>query len=250
MSLRNCVLADLGTAGQSFAGVAPDGIAVNTALSESYITGLAVRGTEKGFYFNQPNGVVHLTECFLYASSQDWPGDPASAPLLPGYDWNLACPLELHDSFSIQATSCDLELNQYGEWAKGGGGLRIANVTGAGKLSMKDICVEMQGSFHIGGAAMVSWDGNDDGYSSSPFPTFEIGEDATGSLLVSNAAWVRPTWWGINMVSTGSDAPLWQLPCCDCCLPLFQPSAWSVSHLLDVVAALRFHYKIDYAESS
>jgi hypothetical protein len=38
----------LGSGGQSFAGVAPDGIAVNTALSESYITGLAVRGTEKG----------------------------------------------------------------------------------------------------------------------------------------------------------------------------------------------------------
>ena len=51
-----------------------------------------------------------------------------------------ACPLELHGSFSIQATSCDLELNQYGEWAKDGGGLRIANVTGGGKLSMKDIC--------------------------------------------------------------------------------------------------------------
>ena len=80
------------------------------------------------------------------------------------------------------------------------------------------------------------WDGNDDGYSSSPFPTFEIGEEASecaaaccsfrcrhdrhehslpqqrrpttdparrcvaaGSLLVSNAAWVRPTGWSINM---------------------------------------------------
>ena len=43
------VPADLGENGQSYKGVAPDGIAVNTALSESYITGLAVRGTEKGF---------------------------------------------------------------------------------------------------------------------------------------------------------------------------------------------------------
>ena len=42
------VPADLGENGQSYKGVAPDGIAVNTALSESYITGLAVRGTEKG----------------------------------------------------------------------------------------------------------------------------------------------------------------------------------------------------------
>ena len=117
----------------------------------------------------------------------------------------------------------------------------------------------MQGSFHIGGSAIVTsaaclpprpprrhccsahriivccrWDGNDDGYSSSPFPTFEIGEEASecaaacsfrcrhdrhehslpqqrlttdparrcvaaGSLLVSNAAWVRPTGWSINM---------------------------------------------------
>ena len=86
----------------------------------------------------------------------------------------------------------------------------------------------MQGSFHIGGSAIVTWDGNDDGYSSSPFPTFEIGEEASelrrcsfrchhdrhsddgrltqlrrcvvaGSLLISNAAWVRPTGWSINM---------------------------------------------------
>ena len=77
-----CVPADLGENGQSYKGVAPDGIAVNTALSESYITGLAVRGTEKGFYMNQPNGVLHISESFLYASSQDWPGDPSSV-LLP-----------------------------------------------------------------------------------------------------------------------------------------------------------------------
>ena len=140
-----------------------------------------------------------MSESFLYASSQDWPAADPNDPVVAGYDWNLACPLELHQSFSIQAVSCDLELNQYGEWAAGGGGLRIANVTGAGKLSIKDTCVEMQGSFHIGGNAEVSWDGNDDGYSSSPFPTFEIGADATGSLTVSNAAWVRPTGWGINM---------------------------------------------------
>ena len=99
--------ADLGENGQSYKGVAPDGIAVNTALSESYITGLAVRGTEKGFCervmlrrhicraanlatperitfadMNQPNGVLHISESFLYASSQDWPGDPSSV-LLP-----------------------------------------------------------------------------------------------------------------------------------------------------------------------
>ena len=31
---------------------------------------------------NQPNGVLHISESFLYASSQDWPGDPSSV-LLP-----------------------------------------------------------------------------------------------------------------------------------------------------------------------
>eukprot|EP01052_Picozoa_sp_SAG31_P044280 SAG31_NODE_7662_length_1624_cov_1.058361_1_plen_158_part_10 len=35
-------------------GTAPDGVAINTALSESYIDGLSLRGTEKGFYMNQP----------------------------------------------------------------------------------------------------------------------------------------------------------------------------------------------------
>ena len=144
-----------------------------------------------------------------------------------------ACPLELHGSFSIQATSCDLELNQYGEWAKDGGGLRIANVTGGGKLSMKDICelalhrvaawdwqldrqtweaFDRLDARRCRDAGLVPhrrlryrdvsrlpapapprrhccsahriivccrWDGNDDGYSSSPFPTFEIGEEAS-----------------------------------------------------------------------
>jgi len=119
-------------------GTAPDGVAINTALSESYIDGLSLRGTEKGFYMQQPNGVLHMMNSFLYASSQDWPG-PAGQVDLPGYDWNEACPLELHGAFSIQVESCDLEVNQNGEWTSGGSGIRIANVTGTGKLSIKDV---------------------------------------------------------------------------------------------------------------
>ena len=161
---------------------------------------------------NQPNGVLHMMNSFLYASSQDWPGPPGQVNM-PGYDWNEACPLELHGSYSIQVESCDLEVNQDGEWTPGGAGIRIANVTGVGKLSIKDTCVEMQGSFHIGGEAAVSWDGNTDGYSSSPFPSFEVAPDATGSLLLSNVAWVRPTGWGNNMPVQFVSRQVSDLPC-------------------------------------
>ena len=181
-------------------------------MSESYIDGLSLRGTEKGFFMNQPNGVLHMMNSFLYASSQDWPGPPGQVNM-PGYDWNEACPLELHGSYSIQVESCDLEVNQDGEWTPGGAGIRIANVTGVGKLSIKDTCVEMQGSFHIGGEAAVSWDGNTDGYSSSPFPSFEVAPDATGSLLLSNVAWVRPTGWGNNMPVQFVSRQVSDLPC-------------------------------------
>jgi hypothetical protein len=45
----------------------------------------------------------------------------------------------------------------------------------------------------------VSWSGNDDGYETFPFPTFEIAGDATGSLLVRNAKWYRPSGWAVNL---------------------------------------------------
>jgi hypothetical protein len=56
--------------------VAPDGVAVNAPLSESYIEGLNLRGTEKGFYMSQPNGLLHMSNSFLYASSQGWLVEP------------------------------------------------------------------------------------------------------------------------------------------------------------------------------
>jgi hypothetical protein len=180
-----------------FSGVAPDGVAVNAPLSESYIEGLNLRGTEKGFYMNQPNGVLHVSNSFLYASDQEWPVTATGA--VPSYDWSLACPLELHDDFDILITSTDLELNQNGEWSTGATGLRIANVTGGGRVGFKDTCIEAQGSFVIGGNAQVTWNGNDDGYSSMPVPVFEIRPEATGSLLMRNAVWNRPTGWGINL---------------------------------------------------
>ena len=113
-----------------------------------------------------------------------------------------ACPLELHRSFTILIADTDLELNQAGEFEAGDSGLRIANVSGAGQVGLRDTCIEAQGSFHIGGAAEVTWTGNDDGYETNPFPTFEIAGDATGSLLVRNAKWYRPSGWEVNLPAT------------------------------------------------
>lgn len=69
-----------------FTGVAPDGVAVNAPLSESYIEGLNLRGTEKGFYMDQPNGVLHMSNSFLYASSQGWLVEADGS--IPGFDWS------------------------------------------------------------------------------------------------------------------------------------------------------------------
>ena len=187
------------TPGQNypFSGVAPDGVAVNAALSESYIDGLNLRGTERGFMMSQPNGVLHMSNSFLYASSQGWLAEPDGT--IPGFDWGNACPLDLRGEFALLIATTDLELNQAGEFEPGDSGLRIANVTGSGTLGLRDTCIEAQGSFHIGGSASVSWSGNDDGYETMPYPTFEIADDATGSLSLRNARWYRPSGWAVNL---------------------------------------------------
>jgi hypothetical protein len=187
------------TPGQNYpySGTAPDGVAVNAALSESYIDGLNLRGTERGFMMSQPNGFLHMSNSFLYASSQGWMTEPDGN--IPGFDWSCACPLDLRGEFGLLIDNTDLELNQAGEFQPGDSGLRIANATGSGTLGLRDTCIEAQGSFHIGGSVSVSWEGNDDGYETMPYPTFEIADDATGSLLIRNARWYRPSGWSVNL---------------------------------------------------
>lgn len=121
-------------------------MAVNAALSESYIDGLNLRGTERGFMMSQPNGVLHMSNSFLYASSQGWLAEPDGT--IPGFDWGNACPLDLRGEFALLIANTDLELNQAGEFEPGDSGLRIANVTGSGTLGLRDTCIEAQGSFY------------------------------------------------------------------------------------------------------
>ena len=157
---------------------------------------------------DQPDGVLHLEDAFLYASDQEWPGKRSGLALLPGqgYDWSEACPLEMHRAGSLQISGSDLEVNQNGQWVPGASGLRTANITGSTTLNIRETCVEMQASIHIGGAGeaetgrgpRVSWDGDADGYSSNtPHPIFEIGHGSTGSLLLRDATWARPVGWGL-----------------------------------------------------
>ena len=165
---------------------APDGEATNAPLSESNMDGFLFYGCLKAIYYRQPNGFLEMSNSVIGTQDNEWP--PGS------FDWNQSCAVEIHHSGSLNMVDCDLEQISGKEWINPGS--RIANIT-AGLLNMKDVTVESESSFHIGGTGAVTWAGNTDGGMNGfggpckGLPFFDVGPEASGTLILRDQEWSR-----------------------------------------------------------